>query len=290
MIDGALKSSFELLNVDCVGLNKSWNYQNIISPFFRLYLIKEGEGVLTDSLGATLMKPGFLYLVPSYTMCSYSCEDSMIQYYVQFIEASADGNSLFATNRRVLQAPVQHGDFDMILRLLTLNPDRGLPQHNPRDYQQTPVIQQFKEHNRLLSLAAYVETKGVVLRLLSRFLTDEIFKQGEQRPVPLAVLKTILYIQAHISENITVAGLANEMNLNPDYLSRIFRGHTGMRPLHFVQYKRLEHAQFLMLTTGYSLTEIAVECGFDSLSYFSRIFKKVVGLTPGAYKGQARSI
>jgi AraC family transcriptional regulator len=290
MSDVALKSSFELLNVDCVRLNKSWNYQNIISPFYRLYLLEEGEGLLSDSVGVTTMKPGYLYLVPSYTLCSYSCEDRMVQYYLQFIEESPDGNSLFAMNRTVLQAPVQDGDPEMIHRLLALNPDRGLPQHNPKYYQERPVIQQFKEHNRLLSLSSYVETKGILLQLVSRFLTDEIFKSGEHRPVPSAVLKTIRYIQTHLSESITVAELAREQQLNPDYLSRIFLEHTGERPLNYIQLKRVEHAQFLMLTTVFSLTEIAIECGFDSLSYFSRIFKKVVGRTPGEYKSQARSI
>ncbi len=290
MSERALKSSFELLNVDCVRLNKSWNYQNIISPFYRLYLIEEGEGVLSDAIGATTMKPGYLYLVPSYTTCSYSCEERMVQFYIQFIEESPDGNSLFAMNRNVLKAPVQNGDTEMMLRLLVLNPDRGLAQHNPKDYEQRPVLQQFKEHNRLLSLSAYVETKGILLRLLSRFLTDEIFRPGEQRPVPSVVLKTILYIQTHLSENITVTQLARELDLNPDYLSRIFLEHTGERPLSYIQYKRVEHAQFLMLTTALSLTEVAIECGFDSLSYFSRIFKKVLGLTPGEYKSQARSI
>jgi len=99
------KSSFSLLNADYVQLNKSWNYKHIISPFYRLYLIEDGAGTLINSTDSVHLESGFLYLIPSFTLCNYHCENHLSQYYLQFLEESDDGTSLFASNRKIFKVP-----------------------------------------------------------------------------------------------------------------------------------------------------------------------------------------
>lgn len=285
-----LKSSFSLLNVDYVKLNKSWNYKNIISPFYRMYLIDEGEGLLSNPTDSIVLEPGFLYLVPSFTLCSYTCQDHLGQYYIQLIEDSPDGTSLLSSNRRILKVDLADSDISAMRRLLTLNPDRGLSRHNPRDYEKRPILRQFEELNNLLTLSAYVETNGILLQLLSRFLGADTFKSDVQPPIPSKVLEAIHYIQTSLQLNLTVTGLAARAGQNVDYFSRVFLEHTGERPLSYIQFKRIEHAQYLMITADLSLEEIAASCGFESLSYFSRIFKKITGQTPGHYWRNTRTV
>lgn len=286
----SLKSNFSLLNADYVKLNKSWNYKNVISPFYRMYLIDEGEGLLSGPTNSETLEPGFLYLVPSYTLCNYSCLDFLGQYYLQFIEESPDGTSLFSSNRRILKVALTDADTQLLLRLLALNPDRGLSRHNPRDYEKRPVLRQYEELNNLLSLSAYVETSGILLQLLSRFLDGSSFQSNIQPVIPSKVLEAINYIQTNLQLNLTVAALAERAGQHIDYFSRVFLEHTGERPLSYIQFKRIEHAQFLMITADISFSEIAIRCGFESLSYFSRTFKKITGQTPRQYKLNARRI
>ena len=284
------KSSFSLLNADYVQLNKSWNYKHIISPFYRLYLIEDGAGTLINSTDSVHLESGFLYLIPSFTLCNYHCENHLSQYYLQFLEESDDGTSLFASNRKIFKVPADVMDLAIFKRILHLNPGRGLSKNDPKDYEKRPVLQGFQDLNNALPISVYMETNGIILQLLSRFLTEEYFKQDNKKAIPSKVLEAIHYIQTNLHLPLTVESLAERADQNPDYFSRIFKEHTGERPLAFIQYKRIERAQFLMIRSDMTLQGIAAETGFESLSYFSRIFKSFTSQTPGEYKKNNSSI
>jgi len=284
------KSSFSLLNADYVQLNKSWNYKHIISPFYRLYLIEDGAGTLINSTDSVHLESGFLYLIPSFTLCNYHCENHLSQYYLQFLEESDDGTSLFASNRKIFKVPANVMDLAIFKRILYLNPGRGLSKNDPKDYEKRPVLQGFQDLNNALPISVYMETNGIILQLLSRFLTEEYFKQDNKKAIPSKVLEAIHYIQTNLHLPLTVESLAERADQNPDYFSRIFKEHTGERPLAFIQYKRIERAQFLMIRSDMTLQGIATETGFESLSYFSRIFKSFTSQTPGEYKKNNSSI
>jgi len=284
------KSSFSLLNADHVQLNKSWNYKHIISPFYRLYLIEDGAGTLINSTDSVHLESGFLYLIPSFTLCNYHCENHLSQYYLQFLEESDDGTSLFASNRKIFKVPADVMDLAIFKRILYLNPGRGLSKNDPKDYEKRPVLQGFQDLNNALPISVYMETNGIILQLLSRFLTKEYFKQDNKKAIPSKVLEAIHYIQTNLHLPLTVESLAERADQNPDYFSRIFKEYTGERPLAFIQYKRIERAQFLMIRSDMTLQGIASETGFESLSYFSRIFKSFTRQTPGEYKKNNSSI
>ena len=171
-----------------------------------------------------------------------------------------------------------------------LNPGRGLSKNDPKDYEKRPVLQGFQDLNNALPISVYMETNGIILQLLSRFLTEEYFKQDNKKAIPSKVLEAIHYIQTNLHLPLTVESLAERADQNPDYFSRIFKEHTGERPLAFIQYKRIERAQFLMIRSDMTLQGIAAETGFESLSYFSRIFKSFTSQTPGEYKKNNSSI
>lgn len=284
------KSSFSLLNADYVQLNKSWNYKQIISPFYRLYFIDGGAGTLFNSTDSVQLESGFLYLIPSFTLCNYHCENHLSQYYLQFLEESDDGTSLFASNRKIFKVAADKMDETIFKRILHLNPGRGLSKNDPKDYEKRPVLQGFQDLNNELPISLYMETNGILLQLLSRFLAKEYFKQDSKKAIPSKVLEAIHYIQTNLHLPLTVERLAERADQNPDYFSRIFKEHTGERPLAFIQYKRIERAQFLMVRSDMTLQGIASETGFESLSYFSRIFKSFTGQTPGEYKKNNSSI
>lgn len=276
------KSVFSLLNTDYVKLNKTWNYRNIVSPFYRLYLIDDGLGKLHQADKTVILEKDHLYLIPSFTLCNYHCPEFLSQYYIHFLEESPDGRSLFSGQQSILKIEAKPSDHALFKRILFLNPGRNLIRsYNPKDYQKQLIIQSAQLQNNDLPIAVYLETKGILLQLLAKFLTPENYNSTST--IPNKILDTIYFIQDHLGERLIVTELAERVCQNPDYFSRLFQEHTGARPLAFIQQKRIERAQFLMLTTELSLGEIAAQAGFESLSYFSRVFKNIIGQTPGVF-------
>jgi AraC-like DNA-binding protein len=279
------KSTFSLLNTDYVQLDKNWNYKNVISPFYRLYLIDEGEGKLSNPDYSVNLEKGYLYLIPSFTIVNQTCKAYLSQYYIHFIEESQDGSSLFSSTRKVLKVQACTTDLECFKRIVKINPGRDLRKSdNPKVYENGPVIKSFSELNNQLTLATVVETQGLILQLLSRFLGPEHIRSLDIKKISSKILDAINYIETNLTMNLTVEYLTHRANQSPDYFSRVFIENTGLRPLTYIQHKRIERAQFLILTSDFPLSIIATETGFESLSYFNRTFKKITGKTPGSYK------
>lgn len=277
--------TYSLLNTDYVQLNESWNYLNVISPFYRLYLIDSGIGYLSNPDQSITLEEGYLYLIPSFTIFNQTCPSYLSQYYVHFIEESPDGSSLFATNRKLLQMKATDTDVLLFKRLTDINPGRDLRKSdNPRVYEKSNVLKSFQQANARQSFSAALESQGIIQVLLSRFLDGNEYATNSAVEIPSRIMDAIHYIQTHLRENISVEDLAVRASLSTDHFSRSFLQHIGQRPLQYIQQKRIERAQFLILTSGLTFAEIAEQTGFDSLSYFTRVFKSHTGKTPGAYR------
>ncbi|MBE6651744.1 MAG: AraC family transcriptional regulator [Ruminococcaceae bacterium] len=92
------------------------------------------------------------------------------------------------------------------------------------------------------------------------------------------------YIAKHLTEPMTLKEISEAVHLVPHYCCALFSRHTGMTLFDFISLQRTEYAKSLILTTDMSLTEIAQQSGFCDYNYFSRVFKKKVGIAPSKYK------
>lgn len=284
-----LNYNFSLLHIDHVKLNKKWNYTNVISPYYRIYYIDEGEGYIFSKQDRVKLEPGYFYILPSFTLCNLFCKVYLSQYFLHFFEESVEGLSLFENNRNVIKVPACDTDIANIKRLLEINPGRGINRSdNPRDYENQAYYKSYQQLNKTVSDSVYFETQGIILQLISRFLDSKKFKGKAPDPIPSKILEVMRHIQVHLKENLTVSYLAERVNLHQDYFSRLFLRYTGQRPLSYLHEKRIERAQYLIATTNLSYTEIAEAIGFENISHFSKVFKKVTSLTPGEYKKQNR--
>lgn len=280
-----LGHNFSLLHVDHVKLNEKWNYSNVISPYFRIYYIDGGEGSVSTKQEKVKLEEGYLYIIPSFTLCHLSCDTYHSQYFLHFFEESADGISIFENNRKVIKVKASEIDVINFRRLLDINPGRGINRSdNPTIYENNVYYKSYQELNNTVSDAAFFETQGIILQLISRFFNSPGFTGKNADPIPSKILDSTRYIQLNLKENITVNYLADRANLHPDYFSRLFVKYTGQRPLTYLHEKRIERAQHLIATTALSFRAIAETTGFENLPHFSKIFKKVTSLTPGDYK------
>lgn len=287
MSKSTFKYSFSLLHVDYVKLNYNWNFNNVISPYYRLYYIDEGMGSISNNSDKLILEPGYVYLIPSFTICNLNCEEYLSQYFIQFFEESPDGISLFTNNRSVMKLAATEIDIILIKRLLHSNPGRGINRsNNPEVYEKEAYYKEYQLLNNELKAHLKFENQGILLQLISRFLSAQGFKQSAPQGTPSKILDTMSYIQLHLGKNLTVAELAQRVNQNQDYFSKQFLLHTGQRPLNYIHEKKIERAQYLIATTDKTFLEIAIDTGFSNLPHFSKIFKQIVSLTPGEYRHQ----
>lgn len=92
------------------------------------------------------------------------------------------------------------------------------------------------------------------------------------------------YIQDHFRENIDRETVASVACITPNYLSKRFHAETGMSLREYVNQLRIAEAKRLLLSTNKSVSEIAGEVGFDNISYFSTVFRKLCGMSPIDWK------
>lgn len=92
------------------------------------------------------------------------------------------------------------------------------------------------------------------------------------------------YVQAHLSEEIHLEQVAESVGFSPAYLSRVFKEKTGTNFVTYVNQVRIDASKADLRTTDYNVSQVAQRCGFESVSYFTRVFKKLTGVTPGYYR------
>ncbi len=94
------------------------------------------------------------------------------------------------------------------------------------------------------------------------------------------------YIREHYQEQITRQDMEESMHLNSDYVNRIFKRSTGYSLVQYLQYYRVLMAKKLFTEQKGTVTEVGLQVGFDTPSYFAKVFKKWTGFTPLEYYNQ----
>ena len=92
------------------------------------------------------------------------------------------------------------------------------------------------------------------------------------------------FIDAHLSEDLTIEALANQVYLSPFHFARAFKAATGTAPHRYLTDRRISRAKTLIAEGRLTLADIAYICGFSSQAHLTRWFKRIVGTTPGAYR------
>ncbi|MCK0158271.1 AraC family transcriptional regulator [Cellulophaga sp. F20128] len=272
-----------LLNVGYAELDPLWDYDDVISPFIRLYYITSGSAMVYHSNEAIELKPGHIYLIPSYTFGRYKCDNYHTQYYISCLEEIKNGYSIFNFSSFIYESKANQMDLFYFKRLLELNPNRQLKNNNPKAYDNRPTLMDFEKKNEELSLSGYMETHAILEILISRFIREPN-TQNTNHNLNKKFGMVLNHIHENLHHNLTVQQLANFCHLNTDYFSRVFNKNFGMRPNKYIQSKRIERSQLLLLSTNNSLKQIAELVGFENVSYFARIFKNHTGKTPGSFR------
>lgn len=130
-----------------------------------------------------------------------------------------------------------------------------------------------------------------VIKLLSIFaqhlsiLSNQIIvRQGNAEPP--VITKAKKYIEEHQTEDMSLAEVAKAVNTSSFYFCKMFRKVTGINFTDYLARLRIERAKNLLLNPNLRISEIAFEVGFQSLTHFNRVFKRILGQAPTDYRLQ----
>lgn len=103
------------------------------------------------------------------------------------------------------------------------------------------------------------------------------------------IKQALTFIDLNLSSNLTVKKVALEVNLSPDYLTRLFKKELGVTVITYINQKRIYRSLKLLKTTNLSIEEIGDLIGLSNTSYFYTLFKREIGISPKQYRNGLKS-
>jgi AraC family transcriptional regulator len=101
---------------------------------------------------------------------------------------------------------------------------------------------------------------------------------------PWQITRVVRHIDANLTEKIAIPALAALTRLSPGHFARAFRATVGETPYAYVIRRRIERAQELIRSTDKPLAEISLDCGLADQAHMTRLFRRALGVTPGAWR------
>jgi AraC-like DNA-binding protein len=273
-----------ILAVQRTEAGRWWNFKNVISPYSRLWLILDGQARVRHHHREFRLTPGQLHLVPPFTKHDCSCSRRLDHYYLHFISQLPTGNDLLSLLDFDYQIPATAAALKQFQRLEALYPDRKLPCFDPtkEEYPRYPLAAEQICHDA--SAVDAFEGNGVLTILLSPFLRTARSHEGVHTRATRQFLAVQEFIHSHMHENILLGDLARTVNLHPTYFSDRFKKMVGVRPLEYLMQRRMERAQYLLLTTRAPVKQVANDVGIPDAAYFARVFARHCGQPPSEYR------
>jgi AraC-like DNA-binding protein len=276
-----IRRDFILLNAGYACHNADWNWKDVCSPFARIHFVRSGTAEIIREDGVYELKKNHLYLTPSYTRHTYQCNDRLELYYLHIYEDLSDSPSIFDLISFPVEVEADLLVFRLIKRLIEINPEKELQYYDPDSYDNSTTLANNIARQKNAPIAFELETQGILKLIISRFLVEAEYKNGH---LGKRILNSLYHIHKNIGQADNLAYLAKMSFLTKDHFIRLFKKEMKCTPGKYINRKRIETAQLRLLIDDMSIKDIAYSLGFDNISYFNRLFKKMTGETPGEYK------
>lgn len=175
----------------------------------------------------------------------------------------------------LLLLPFQQG-----MKVLSLN----MEQQNSAETMMLTMLNEaaLNEAGSLLFIESCLTQLLLLLSRATRRLLNR--SQPEDEPSSNKMDQTAEYINRHYQKPLTLESLARHSYISTYYLSRKFKKHTGFTIIEYIQRVRVKEAQRLLRTSQHKVIDIAQQVGFENVTHFNRVFKKITHLTPLYYR------
>lgn len=269
------------LSVGLAVHNADWNWQNVTSPFTRIYYVTKGSAKIILPSGEYQLRPNHMYMIPSFTLHSYSCDDHFEHYYIHVYEKLEFESSFMDDYNFPVEVKGESIDLELIKRLSTLNPSMTLPKSDPRSYNNDLMLSEYITRNEQRDITLKLESRGILFQIIAKFLREATPKEDD---IDNRIKKTLIMIQQNLNKKISVEDLAKEACLCKGYFTRLFKEKMKTLPTHYILQRKIERAQQMLTVKGMSIRDVAAELGYDDCSHFILMFKRETGITPQEFK------
>jgi len=142
---------------------------------------------------------------------------------------------------------------------------------------------EYDEEIVLLDIQKIIRLVQNRLRTNKRTVFDAHYKSTRE------LAQTLMrHMESNYFEPIDLAALSLQVHFNPSYLARVFKSETGVTPMQYLSNLRLSAATSFLIHTEMGIQQIAEETGFNSIHYFSRLFKRTYGVSPQQWRAKRR--
>lgn len=266
----------------------SYNQPDIklhIHDCFELAYIMEGSATQTLEENESIIQKGAYFIIDHGSKHSYTnCQDLKIT------------NCLFVAD--IIDASLSNCySFDELMRVCMI-----------RYYKQylglTPVNRIFYDDGEILELLiemtkeyeqrsiGYQEVlRGKLLEILILTMRKVVAQHGdvpiEKITDSVIIREAVHYFEANYQDKALLSTFCEKYHYNLQYISRRFKKETGLTALEYLQKIRIEKSCALLAGGKLTIREIAHQTGYDDIKFFNRVFRKMVGMTPGEYRKQS---
>lgn len=273
--------NLKMLNVGFARHHADWNWQGVASPFVRIFLVVEGEARMHLPSGSVVLTPGHAYMVPAYVEHSYECDGDFALYYLHMYEGFKNEINVFEAYDIPTEVEVDDMELALFGAICAQYPDAALPASDPTAYDNNTRLSDYVDAYHRLPLHAKMQLRGFMLMLMARFMEQSkvrIWTKDER------MIQVVRHIHNNIYGEVDVERLAAIACVSKNYLIRLFTHTFGMPPVKYVNRKKVERAQLMLVTGQLPVKEIAYRLGFNDHSYFIRLFRQTVGVSPLEYR------
>ena len=239
-----------------------WEEGRILNEFQINYITK-GEGMLENEFGVFPIKPGSLFILFPNTWHRYKPfqKTGWEENYIGFDGKMAQNfmsHKIFSPNQPVIHIGIKEEIIDTYLKIFDL------------------VEKEQPGYQNIVS--------GLIIKLLGYIISFEKQKGFSGKKIAKAIEEVRFLMRQNISQQINLEELAMKHNFGYSYFRKMFKKFTGVSPGQYHLQLKLMRAKELLISSDKSIKEISNELGFQSIYYFSNLFKNKEGINPSQFR------
>jgi AraC-like DNA-binding protein len=236
-------------------LSSDWNHKDICSPFHRIYFVLDGEGLLSRYDEKIPLVPGKIYLIPANTTWSYSCAESMEQFFIHLKILLMKGVDVFDSCNECMIINYALNDIAEIIRTVETG-----------------------------TLDAIIYFKSFLFKIIAEIILKYKINVRAQIERVGKYESLLSYICDNCSAELQVSDVVSFMNSSQSTIYRNLKEDTGHSIKSYIDKTLLSESQEYLLLSNNSIKEIASLLKFKDQYYFSKFFKKHTGMPPSKYR------
>ncbi len=239
---------------------------------FAFFLPATGEATIETTAGEFELVAGNLYFIPGHHLVSQVCEKQMSVYWIAFVSESYYLHHRLMGIQSATAWPLESLQWvaGVFRRFVDFFEDAETDDSRLR--QDPPA-------------GLSIQIEGTLMHLVGMLIesTEVDFRWGDDADLE-RLRPAIDFMDEHYLRNPSLAEIAGQIRLAPNYFHRFFKREAGTTPFKYMENRRLDLARKLLFDRRLNITEVAQRSGYASLYYFSRAFRQRFGCSPSGIR------